>query len=124
MASPTNVVTIHPYFKVDPGQMVAFKALLRAFCAKTAEEPLCLWYDFTISGDVIFCREAYIGAEGALNHIKNVGSLLDEAMKISQLLRLELHGPAAELDQMRPHLEGLNPLWFALECGMKKPEIA
>jgi hypothetical protein len=121
MSQHSNVVSIHPYFKVDPGQMGAFKALLPAFCAKTAEEPLCLGYDFTIAGDVIFCREAYVGGEGALAHVANVGSLLDEAMKISQLLRLELHGPAEELDKLRPHLSGLNPIWFVRECGMEKP---
>ena len=120
MSQHANIVSIHPYFKVDPGQMGAFKAMLPTFCAKTAEEPACLGYDFTISGDVVFCRESYIGAEGALAHINNVGSLLDEAMKISQLLRLELHGPAEELDKMRPHLAGLNPTWFVLECAMSK----
>ncbi len=120
MPQHQNIVSIHPYFKADPGQLETFKNLLPAFCAKTAEEPLCLAYDFTISGDIIFCREAYIGAEGALAHISNVGTLLDEAMKISQLLRLELHGSAEELDKLRPHLSGLNPTWFVLECSMSK----
>jgi len=121
MSEHTNIVSIHPYFKVDPGKMDAFKALLPAFCATTATEPLCLGYDFTISDNVIFCRESYLGAEGALAHINNVGALLDEAMKISQLLRLEFHGPAEELDKMRPHMASLNPLWFVRECGMPKP---
>jgi quinol monooxygenase YgiN len=123
MSQHSNVVSIHPYFKVDPGQLEAFKALLPAFCAKTAEEPLCLGYDFTIAGDVIFCREAYLGAEGALAHLANVGSLLDQAMKISQLQRLELHGASAELDKLRSPLAGLNPTWFVLECAMTKPAV-
>ncbi len=120
MSQQTNVVSIHPYFQVHAGKLDAFKALLPQFCAKTATEKLCLWYDFTISDNVIFCREAYIGAEGALAHIENVGALLDQAMKISELLRLELHGPAAELDKLRPHLSGLKPLWFACECAMER----
>ena len=35
MNYPSNVVSIHPYFKVQPGQMGAFKAVLPAFIEKT-----------------------------------------------------------------------------------------
>ena len=35
MNYPANVVSIHPYFKVHPGKMGAFKASLPAFIEKT-----------------------------------------------------------------------------------------
>ena len=38
MNYPANVVSIHPYFKVHPGQLGAFKAGLPAFIEKTRTE--------------------------------------------------------------------------------------
>ena len=118
MSHASNVVSIHPYFKPHAGKFEAFKALLPAFVAKTATEEKCLHYDFTINGDEIFCREMYAGAEGALAHAQNVGDLLGEALKISNLIRFELHGPAAELEKLKGPLAGLNPSWFVRECGV------
>ena len=119
MSHASNVVSIHPYFKPHPGKFDAFKALLPAFVAKTATEPKCLHYDFTINGDEIFCREMYLGADGALAHVENVGALLDEALKISSLIRLELHGPAVELEKLKGPLAGFNPAWFVRACGVE-----
>lgn len=120
MKSASNVVSIHPYFKVHPGKLDAFKALLPAFIARTATEPACLYYDFTISDDIVHCREAYAGAAGALEHIENVGSLLDEALKLADLMRLEFHGRASELDQLRGPMGGLNPTWFVYQAGLDR----
>lgn len=119
MKLPSNVVSIHPYFKPHPGKLDAFKALLPKFVERTSSEEKCLYYEFTLNGGEIFCREGYIGGEGALAHLDNVGDLLDEALKIAELTRLEFHGPAAELDKLRPRCEPLNPAWFVLECGVK-----
>ncbi|HMJ05495.1 MAG TPA: hypothetical protein VK474_04495, partial [Chthoniobacterales bacterium] len=69
-------------------------------------------YDFTVNGDEVFCREGYEGAEALLTHLENVGSLLAEALKIASLSRLEVHGPAAELDKLRGPLAHLQPQWF------------
>jgi quinol monooxygenase YgiN len=120
MSQPTNIVSLHPYFKVHAGKMDASRALLPRFVAKTQEEKLCLWYDFTLEGDTVHCREAYIGAEGVAAHLDNVGALLDEMLKNSDLVRLEIHGPAAELDKLRPRCGPLNPAWFVLQCGIRR----
>jgi quinol monooxygenase YgiN len=120
MSLPTNVVSIHPYFKVHAGQLDAFKALMRAFVEKTKPEAGNLYYEFTVNGDEVFCREGYIGAEGALAHLTNVGELVAEALKISTLLRLELHGPADELEKMKGPMAALNPAMFALECAARR----
>ena len=68
----------------------------------------------------MFCREAYAGADGALAHLDNVGSMLEAALGISDLLRLEVHGSAAELDKMREPLKDLPVQWFVLQTGLKK----
>ena len=118
MSKPT--VSLHPYFKVRAGQIEAAKALLPQFVAKTGTEPRCGYYDFTISDDVVFCREAYADAEGALAHLDNVGALLGEMLKLADLMRLEIHGPAEELEKLRGPLADLKPMWFTYACGLEK----
>ena len=73
MIHPSQVVSIHPYFKVKPGKLDEVKGLLEQFMTKTGAEAANLYYDFTIHGEVLFCREAYVGADGLLKHLDNVG---------------------------------------------------
>ena len=112
----SNFVSLHPYFKVHPGKLEVFKASLPSFVEKTASEEKNLFYGFTINGDEVFCREGYTDAEGVLAHLDNVGALLAEALKIADLIRVELHGPAKELDKLRGPLAHLNPAWFVSEA--------
>ncbi len=112
----SNFVSFHPYFKVHPGKLDTFKAGLPAFVEKTASEEKNLFYEFTLNGDEVFCREGYADAEGLLAHLENVGALLAEALKIADLTRLEVHAPAAELEKLREPLAHLKPAWFTLEA--------
>jgi hypothetical protein len=115
----SNFVSLHPYFKAHPGKLEPLKAAMPAFVAKTAIEKKNLFYGFTISGDEIFCREGYTDAEGVLAHLDNVGALLAEALKSADLTRVELHGPAKELDKLKEPLAHLNPAWFPIELERK-----
>ena len=117
---PSNVVSLHPYFKVQPGKLDTVRGLLPAFVARTQKEAGCLYYDFTLQGDTVHCREAYAGAEGVAEHLDNVGTLLEEMLRHSELVRLEIHGPAAELDKLRPRCGPLNPAWFVFQCGITR----
>lgn len=92
--------------------MEELKAALPAFVEKTASEERNLFYGFTINGDEVFCREAYTDAEGLLAHLNNVGAMLAEALKIADIIRIEVHGPAAELEKLRGPLAHLTPEWF------------
>jgi quinol monooxygenase YgiN len=117
----SNTVSLHPYFRVHEGKMDEFKAMLPQFVEKTSSEALCLYYDFTISGDTVFCREAYEGADGLLAHLGNVTDLLEEALEISELFRLEVHGSAAELEKLKEPLAELNVEPFVRACGAERP---
>jgi quinol monooxygenase YgiN len=117
MAQPDTCCTLVPYFQIHPGQVEAFKALGPQFVARTESEPKCLHYSFSFSGDVAHCREGYTDADGLLAHLDNVGTLLQEALKIADLARLEVHGPAAELEKLKAPLKGLNPQYFVLVEG-------
>jgi quinol monooxygenase YgiN len=98
----------------------AFKTAIPAFIDKTKTEPGNLFYEFTVNGDEIFCREGYAEAEAVLSHLENVGALLAEVLKIADLVRLEFHGPAEELKKLKVPLSHLNPAWFACECGVPR----
>src|ERR1700749_4661345 len=100
----TNMVSLHPYFKVKDGQLEKVKALLADFVGRTATENDRIFYDFTINDDVVFCREGYTSATGVLAHLDNVSALLGEMAKITDLDRFEIHGPAAELEKLKPLL--------------------
>lgn len=118
--SPHTTVSLHPYFKPHAGKFAEFLAGIPAFVERTREEEDVLFYDFTVCDETVFCREAYRGGEGALRHLENVGDLLGEALQISELLRLEVHGSARELDKMRETLKDLPVQWFVLEAGLEK----
>lgn len=120
MATQDTSVTIVPYFKVQEGKLKDFSALCERFVAQTSEEPNCIYYGFSFCGDEAFCREGYENAEAALLHLDRVGPLLQEALKISELTRLEIHGPEAQLAKLREPLASLAPRFFTLECGFRR----
>ena len=113
-------VSIHPYFKAHPGKLEEIKALLPEFVTKSATEEKILQYDFTVHNDEIFCRESYQDSAGVLAHLSNVGALLNQMLTMADLIRIELHGPAGELEALKEPLASLNPAWFAVECGIEQ----
>jgi quinol monooxygenase YgiN len=120
MSTQDKCCSIVPYFKVTNGNLETFKELCERFVAKTSEEPKCLYYGFCFDGDNAHCREGYADAEGLLAHLENVGALLEEAFKIAEISRLEIHGPEEELAKLREPLAKLNPQFFVLEYGFRR----
>lgn len=120
MTSPDTCCTLVPYFKVADGKLDAFKAIGGQFVAKTRNEPGCVHYAFSFSGQEVHCREGYDDAAALLAHLGNVGALLQEALKISEITRLEVHAPAAEIAKLREPMASLNPKWFEIEGGFRR----
>lgn len=120
MATQDRCCTIVPYFKVKAGKLEAFRALCERFVERTQGEPTCLYYGFSFDGDQVHCREGYEDADGLLAHLENVGPLLAEALKIADIARLEVHGPAGELAKLRQPLANLKPQFFTLEYGFRR----
>jgi quinol monooxygenase YgiN len=110
----SGFVSLHPYFKVPPDKLQMLKNVLPEFVAKTRGETQNLFYEFTINGDEVFCREGYVNAEALLEHLGNVAAMLEVALKMAELIRIEVHGPAAELEKLKGPLAHLNPAWFVL----------
>ena len=120
MTEPDTCCTLVPYFKVNEGQLGAFKALTERFVAKTRSEPGCVHYDFSFAGDAVHCREGYDSAAALLAHLDNVGAILQEALKLAAITRLEVHAPAVELAKLREPLAGLSPAFFTIEGGLRR----
>ena len=115
-----NAVSLHPYFKLHAGQSEPVKAVLRAFIDKAAKEPGMLYYGFSINGDLLCCREAYLDAQAVLMHLENVGPEIQQLLTLSDLVRLEIHGPAAELETLRAPLGPYNPEWYTWIAGVSR----
>ena len=120
MSTQDRSCTIVPYFKVPRNNLEAFRKLCEQFVAKTMAEAKVLYYGFIFDGDEAHCREGYEDAEGLLAHLENVGTLLEEALKIAEIIRLEVHGPEEELAKLRAPLAKLNPQFFTLEYGFRR----
>jgi hypothetical protein len=112
--------TLVPYFEVQEGQLAAFKALGPRFVERTRTETGCLHYAFSFSDATAHCREGYTNAESVLAHLQNVGDLLGEALKISKIIRLEVHAPVSEIEKLKVPMADLNPQFFALEPGIRR----
>ena len=110
----SGFVSLHPYFKVPSEKLQLLKAILPEFIAKTRGETANLFYEFSVNGDEVFCREGYANAEALLEHLENVDAMLEATMKMADLIRIEVHGPTAELEKLKGPLAHLNPAWFTL----------
>ncbi|MFN5864456.1 MAG: hypothetical protein ACK451_21350, partial [Pseudanabaena sp.] len=68
---------------------------------------------------IAHCREAYEDAEALLFHLQNVDSILQEALQVAELIRLEIHGCESELAKLREPFALFNAQFFVLEYGFR-----
>ena len=120
MFIPDTCCTLVPYFEVPSENLAAFKALGAKFLEKTRNEPDCMHYAFSFSGNIAHCREGYANAEALLHHLDTVSGPLGEALQLAKIIRLEVHAPAAEVEKMKAPLAALNPQFFILEPGIRR----
>ncbi len=116
----TTIVSLHPYFKPHPGKMETVLELMPMFVARTQPEVGNLFYEFTVNENEVFCREGYVGAVGVLAHLANVHDLLEELLQSATLHRLEIHGPAAELEKLTEAFSGMSPIYYNSVCSVKR----
>ena len=121
MSQADKAVTIHPYFKVSDEKLQSFKRLAEDLVETTRGEMGCLFYGFTYSEGEAYCREGYKDAESLVSHLDNVRDLLQKLEDISELSRLEVHGPQEEIDKLRewPLIKKLSPKYYLLEGGFR-----
>ena len=115
-----TVCTLVPYFEIQNGQLDAFKALVPQFVEVAAAEPGCVHYAFSFCGNSAHCREGYVNAEAVLAHRENVSELIGLALKISKIVRFEVHAPAAEIEKLRGPMSSHPPEFYVLEPGIRR----
>jgi quinol monooxygenase YgiN len=120
MALTDPCCTLVPYFKIHDGKLDEFRRLGEQFVEKTKTEPKCMHYGFSFNGMQAHCREGYADAEGVLAHLDNVGALLEQVLKIADIIRLEVHAPAAEIEKLREPLSSLKPELYTMEIGFRR----
>jgi len=120
MATQDTCCTIVPYFKVPAGKMEVVKKFCEEFMEMAKSEPDCLYYGFSFNGDQLHSREGHKNADGLLAHVANVGEKLGELLKIIELTRLEVHGPAGELAKLKEPLAAFGPQFYTLEYGFRR----
>jgi quinol monooxygenase YgiN len=119
MSTFDNAISIHPYFEIKDENMAAAKGFLAQFCELVSKnETGCLFYNFTFKGNVLCCREAYKNADAVAAHLENCGPALGEFLEIAQLSRIEIHGPAAEIEKIKEAFTAFNPDYYVSECGI------
>lgn len=120
MNSQDNCCSLAPYFRIYDEKIDEFKALSEEFIEKTRQEKKCLYYGFSFHHNIVHCREGYEDAEGILEHLANVDSLLKKALTLADLIRLEVHGNETELEKLRQPLADLKPDFYVLEYGFRR----
>ena len=94
--------------------------MLKIFCGLVNKEEGCLYYNFCFKGNVMTCREVYQDAAAVMAHLENCGEALGKFVQIVELFRIEILGPAAELDKLRAPLADMKPEYFVLDSGTGK----
>ena len=120
MALQDPTVTLAPYFRLHDREK--FSSIWRSDYFKFAHKEDCVHYAFTFTDDSrAHCREAYPNAAAVLQHLADVDVPLKAVLdpSIAELERLEVHGPAAELELLREALSPLGAKFFCCEWGFR-----
>jgi len=115
-------VTILPEFVVPAGKMADFKTAFPKLYAATKGGPGAsggLYYGFGIAGDSVYCREGFKNAEAAMLHGADIKAIMEEPMKAANAdnFKLNVVGPAAELEKLKPKLAPRGAVFWELDSG-------
>jgi len=115
-------ITILVEFTVPDGKMDDFKAGFPKFYDATkngAGAAGCYYYSFGILGNTVYCREGYKDAETVQKHGADIKGMLEEPMKYigAGNMKLNVVGPQAEIDKLRPKLEPRGAVFWNLDAG-------
>jgi len=90
-----------------------FLAGVKDFQDLTKQEDKVRYYGFCLCGAKAICREGYDCAEGFLEHLQNVDGPLKAAMEVADVARVEVHGPASEVDKLREPLSSFPAVFWS-----------
>ena len=113
---------IRPLFEIKEGKVEEFKKITSACHAAVAGgTDKTLYYSFAFQGNQAVCREGYDDADGALEHIKDVGELLGKVLEVSEIKTISVSGIADDVKKFADHPLRPEP-WTLLECSLVFPD--
>jgi len=117
---PLDIVIIRPYFTVLDWDKA--RPIMAEFVRKTGTEKRMVFYGWDIDGDTLHCREGYRDGAAANAHLENVGGCIGELLAegVAKLDSITIHGPAAELEKVRPGTEKLGTKYYAIHSGFQQ----
>merc|ERR1711998_521568 len=114
--SAQTLMSIQPTFTIK--DWAAAEPIMAEFVEATKTETGCVFYGWTRVDNKLFCREAYVDAAGVLAHLDNVGALVGKLLESAATLdKIELHGPAEELEKCKANMDGFGTTYWAVDSG-------
>merc|ERR1712198_60091 len=115
-------ITILVEFTVPDGRMDEFKAGFPKFYEATkkgAGAAGCYYYSFGLLGNTVYCREGYKDVESVQKHGADIKEMMEEPMKAigAENLKINVVGPQADIDKLRPKLEPRGAVFWNLDAG-------
>ena len=113
-----KLIKLRALFKINEGQLDAFKQITSQFISTVKEKDSgTLMYDWYLNEDTLECSvlEDYADSNATLEHVANVGDLLQKLTNLGKM-SIELYGnPNEELSKA---LEGLDAKIFPFYTGL------
>ncbi len=114
MSRLSQFVTIQASFRVHPGCREIVDRLLVELDRRASDEPLVLFHEASFHSDNLALRIAFPSAVSLLDHLAGTSNGFERLLSETDLIRMEVHGPDAELSQLRGPLGVFQPDWFVL----------
>jgi quinol monooxygenase YgiN len=119
MSAP-SVVTLVGYFNIRPGNADQFRANCEEMVALRGKEPGHLASAYSFNGDAAAAsREDYENADAVKRHMDVGRPIYASTRNLVEVIGVEIHGPAAELDKLRDLFSDLSPRFYVTEFGFR-----
>ena len=115
-----SLCSIHPTFTVT--DWAKAKPIMEDFIARTKTEAGCVYYGWVKEGNTLKCREAYVDGDAVNAHLANVGECIQAILAegVAKLDSINIQGPAAQLEIVKPGTEALGTKYYATDGGFSK----
>merc|ERR1712232_145701 len=100
----------------------AFLQSVIEFQRLTKNEKCVKYYGFAMMGDQAVCKEGYASAAAFIAHMENVKGPWRAARLAAEVVKIEVHGPVAEVERLRePLAEFQTSFWSYLDGAFFVP---
>ena len=107
--------SLNPYFKIHPGMLEEFKSICDKFILETQKEKGVSYYFWCFDNNNALCREGFRDIKAVSIHLKNTKHLLDKALEIADLVKLEVYGIKSDLSALKEIFHDKNVILMEIE---------